>query len=145
VCPVRARSVAAQGLTVDTCHTVVTQTTSAEAFYVGMIRGRLANAAHVATSAVPAVAAPSAVLTAVHRSPDAVLAGLFETSDPQRSAPCRVGLTLARAGGQQDEAAHRRRLKQTPTAIVVIQRAPPAEQSSEGLKRGGPGRLTDAC
>ena len=77
---------AAQGLTVDTCHTVVTQTTAAEALYVGMTRGRQANTAHVVTRAVPADAPPGTVLEAVHRSPAAVLAGVFETSDPQRSA-----------------------------------------------------------
>jgi hypothetical protein len=81
---------AAQGLTVDTCHTVVTQTTSAEAFYVAMTRGRQANTAHVVTQAVPADASPGTVLTAVHRSPEAVLAGVFETSDPQRSALAHV-------------------------------------------------------
>ena len=77
---------AAQGLTVDTCHTVVTQSTAAEAFYVGMTRGRQANTAHVVTRAVPADAPPGTVLEVVHRSPAVVLAGLFETSDPQRSA-----------------------------------------------------------
>jgi hypothetical protein len=77
---------AAQGLTVDTCHTVITQTTTAEALYVGMTRGRQANTAHVVTCAVPADAPPGAVLTTAHRSPATVLAGLFETSDPQRSA-----------------------------------------------------------
>ena len=77
---------AAQGLTVDTCHTVVTQTTAAEALYVGMTRGRQANTAHVVTRAVPADAPPGTVIEAVHRSPAAVLAGVFETSDPQRSA-----------------------------------------------------------
>ena len=77
---------AAQGLTVDTCHTVVTQITAAEAFYVGMTRGRQANTAHVVTRTVPADAPPGTVLTAVHRSPDAVLAGVFESRDPRRSA-----------------------------------------------------------
>ena len=77
---------AAQGLTVDTCHTVVTRTTAAEALYVGMTRGRQANTAHVVTRAVSADAPPGTVLTAAHRSPAAVLAGVFETSDPQRSA-----------------------------------------------------------
>jgi ATP-dependent exoDNAse (exonuclease V) alpha subunit len=77
---------AAQGLTVDTCHTVVTQTTAAEAVYVGMTRGRQANTAHVVTRAVPSDASPGTVLAAVHRSPAVVLAGVFETSDPHRSA-----------------------------------------------------------
>ena len=51
-----------------------------------MTRGRQANTAHVVTRAVPADAPPGTVLEAVHRSPAAVLAGVFETSDPQRSA-----------------------------------------------------------
>ena len=88
---------AAQGLTVDTCHTVVTQTTSAEALYVGMTRGRQANTAHVVTRAVPADAPLGTVLGAVHRSPDAVLAGLFENSDPQRSALARAVNSAAEA------------------------------------------------
>lgn len=45
---------AAQGLTVDTCHTVTTPATGAEALYVGMSRGRDANTAYVTTRAVPA-------------------------------------------------------------------------------------------
>ena len=77
---------AAQGLTVDTCHTVVTQTTAAEAVYVGMTRGRQANTAHIVTRATPADAPPGTVIEAVHRPPAAVLAGVFETSVPQRSA-----------------------------------------------------------
>ena len=77
---------AAQGLTVDTCHTVVTQATAADALYVGMTRGRQANTAHVVTRAVPVDAPPGTVLEAVHRPPAAVLAGIFETSASQRSA-----------------------------------------------------------
>jgi hypothetical protein len=53
---------------------------------VGMTRGRQANTAHVVTRTVPADAPPGTVVAAVHRSPEAVLAGLFETSDPQRTA-----------------------------------------------------------
>jgi hypothetical protein len=77
---------AAQGLTVDTCHTVTTAATGVEALYVGMTRGRHANAAHVVTLAVPGDAAPGEVLEAVHRSPQSVLAGAFETADPLLSA-----------------------------------------------------------
>jgi hypothetical protein len=71
---------AAQGLTVDTCDTVITQKTSAEALYVGLTRGRQANTAHVVTRAVPADAPPGTAL------PATVLAGVFEASCPQRSA-----------------------------------------------------------
>jgi AAA domain len=77
---------AAQGLTVDTCHTVITPGTGPDAVYVGMSRGRHANTAHVVTHAVPADAPTGAVRQAVHRSPAAVLAGILETADPQRSA-----------------------------------------------------------
>jgi len=83
---VRRRHCPPRGLTVDTSHTVVTPATAADALYVGMTRGRNANTAHVVTRAVPADAPPGAVLDSLHRSPTAVLAGVFETSDPQRSA-----------------------------------------------------------
>jgi hypothetical protein len=78
---------AAQGLTVDTTHCVITAGTGPEALYVGMSRGRHGNTAHVTTRAVPAVDAPTGVTNeAVHRSPAAVLAGTLEAADPQRSA-----------------------------------------------------------
>jgi hypothetical protein len=80
---------AAQGVTVDTCHTVATTATGVEALYVGMTRGRHANTAHVVTRAVPNLpdGTPTGhTLQAVHRSPQAVLAGAFETADPQLSA-----------------------------------------------------------
>ena len=80
---------AAQGLTVDTSHTVATNGTGAEALYVGLTRGRDNNTAYVVTRAVPSTpdGAPTGqALQAVHRSPQAVLAGAFETTDPQLSA-----------------------------------------------------------
>jgi len=77
---------AAQGLTVDTAHAVITPNTGAEALYVGMSRGRHANTAHVTTRAVPIDAQPGAVTEAVHRTPAAVLAGTLETAEPERSA-----------------------------------------------------------
>ncbi len=77
---------AAQGLTVDTCHTVITAGTGPAAVYVGLSRGRHANTAHVVTRAVLADAPAGAVAQAVHRSPAAVLAGILETADPERSA-----------------------------------------------------------
>ena len=91
---------AAQGLTVDTCHTVATSGTGAEALYVGLTRGRQNNTAYVATRAVhdtPDGAPTGQALQAVHRSPQAVLAGAFETTDPQLSA-------LATAAESQAEA-----------------------------------------
>lgn len=77
---------AAQGLTVDTSHTVVTATTGAEALYVGLSRGKENNTAHVTTRAVPADAPSGEVPDAVHRDPAAVLADTLETADPTRSA-----------------------------------------------------------
>ncbi|NKQ53553.1 relaxase domain-containing protein [Amycolatopsis sp. K13G38] len=76
----------AQGLTVDTSHPVITQTTSPEALYVGMTRGRAANTAHVATLAVPVDAPTGAALESVYRSPAAVLASTMEAAQPERSA-----------------------------------------------------------
>lgn len=80
---------AAQGLTVDTCHTVATAATGVEALYVGMTRGRDTNTAYVVTRAVPITpdGAPTGqAIKAVHRSPQAVLAGTFDTADPLLSA-----------------------------------------------------------
>jgi hypothetical protein len=88
---------AAQGRTVDTCHTVVTPGTGAPALYVGMSRGRHTNTAHITTRAVPADAPTGAVNEALHRSPAAVLAAALETADPQRS-------TLAEAVESAQEA-----------------------------------------
>ena len=76
----------AQGLTVDTSHPVITDSTGQEALYVGLTRGRENNTAHVATLAVPAEAPEGAALTAVKRTPSAVLATAFEGSGPPRSA-----------------------------------------------------------
>ena len=53
---------------------------------MGMTRGRQANTAHVVTRAVPADAPPGTVLDCGTPGTTIVLAGLFETSDPQRSA-----------------------------------------------------------
>jgi hypothetical protein len=89
---------AAQGLTVDTTHAVITQHTGAEALYVGMSRGRHANTAHVTTLAVPADAPTGAVGEAVHRAPAAVLAGAFETTEPERSALATAVESAQKAG-----------------------------------------------
>jgi hypothetical protein len=90
---------AAQGLTVDACHSVATSTTGAEALYVGMTRGRDNNTAHVTTLSVPADAATGAALEAVHKSPAAVLTAALDTADPQQSA-----LATATESGQEIEA-----------------------------------------
>ncbi len=75
-----------QGLDVGTSIPVITNSTSAEAAYVGLSRGRYANTAFVATRTVPADAPTGEVNKALHRSPMAVLAGILERADPELSA-----------------------------------------------------------
>ena len=74
---------AAQGLSVDTSHAVLTQRTALAALYVAMTRGREANTAHVATRAsVEDPAQGSERRHELHRDPIAVLAGLLTDRDP---------------------------------------------------------------
>lgn len=88
---------AAQGVTVDTTHTVITPRTGADALYVGMSRGREANTAHVVTLDRPEQAEVGETLEAVHRNPQAVLATVLESDEPELSA-------LAHAADAADEA-----------------------------------------
>jgi hypothetical protein len=76
----------AQGMTVDTCHTVVTAGTAASALYVGMSRGRHSNTAHVTTVTRPVDEADGSAEDVVRRSPEAVLAAALETAAPEQSA-----------------------------------------------------------
>jgi conjugative relaxase-like TrwC/TraI family protein len=76
----------AQGMTVDTCHTVVTAGTAASALYVGMSRGRHNNTAHVTTVTRPVDEADGTVQDVVRRTPEAVLAATLETATPEQSA-----------------------------------------------------------
>ncbi|MEV0066663.1 MobF family relaxase [Amycolatopsis sp. NPDC050768] len=76
----------AQGLTVDTAHTVTTARSRLAALYVGLTRGRFSNTAHVVTLDVADDAPEGAALQAVKRTPAAVLSTMFETDTPQRSA-----------------------------------------------------------
>jgi conjugative relaxase-like TrwC/TraI family protein len=87
----------AQGLTVDTGHTVITGRTGPAALYVGMSRGRSNNTAHVCTRAVPEDTPPGMVNQAIHRPPVTVLAAAFETAQPAKSA-------LATAAESQQQA-----------------------------------------
>jgi hypothetical protein len=86
-------------LTVDTCHTGASPATTAEALYVGMSRGRQANTAHVTTATgytrmtstenglvIPADAPGEDVQGEVRKSPNAVLAGILDTANPEQSA-----------------------------------------------------------
>lgn len=95
---------AAQGLTVDTSHSVTTPGTGADAFYVAMTRGRNTNTAHVTTTttygslspqtgestglAVPVerVEGSDAGQDAVHRAARVVVDSILETAEPDRSA-----------------------------------------------------------
>lgn len=76
----------AQGLTVDTSHTVASARTGPQAFYVGMTRGQDSNTAYVETISVPPDSPPGAVHDAVHRDPMAVLVGSLELAQPDRAA-----------------------------------------------------------
>ena len=71
----------AQGLTVDTSHTVVTSHTGAAALYVGMTRGRDANTGYVTTRAIPDDAPVGVTNQVEHRDALAVLGAAFETAD----------------------------------------------------------------
>lgn len=76
----------AEGVTVDTTHSVVTAATSHPALYVEATRGREENTLWVATVAVPADSPPGAAQDAERRSPAAVLADIVEGSEPDRAA-----------------------------------------------------------
>ena len=84
---------AAQGATVGTTHSVITNRTGPAALYVAMSRGREANIAHVATHTGPEDAADgTATDHGLYRDPVATLAGILGTSD--QVAP-RSALTIA--------------------------------------------------
>ena len=88
---------AAQGLTVDTSHMVVSGRTGADALYVGLSRGRETNTAYVVTRPVGADAPTGEVNQTVHRSARATLAGLFDSEDPQLSALAAAAESAAEA------------------------------------------------
>lgn len=72
---------AAQGLTVDTTHSVITPRTGSAALYVGMSRGRESNTAHVTTVSGVDDPAQGREDHALHRDPVAALAAVLDTSD----------------------------------------------------------------
>jgi conjugative relaxase-like TrwC/TraI family protein len=76
----------AQGLTVDTSHTVVTSRTGHAALYVGLTRGRERNTAYACSRPVPADAPTGTVNQTLHRDPRAILAAALEDAEPERSA-----------------------------------------------------------
>jgi conjugative relaxase-like TrwC/TraI family protein len=77
---------AAEGLTVDASHAVVTNRTGHAALYVGLTRGRERNIAYACTRARPEDAPPGTVNEALHRDARAVLAAMLEDAEPERSA-----------------------------------------------------------
>jgi hypothetical protein len=99
---------AAQGATVGTTHTVVTQRTGPAALYVGMSRGQEANTAHVVTLAVVEDPAQGSAAHTLHRDPVAVLARVLDTADAadaaNRSAVAAAEQAAADAGSAQTAA-----------------------------------------
>jgi hypothetical protein len=94
---------AAQRQTVDSSHAVITSWTSPAALYIALShialsRGRDANTAHVATGATVDDPAQGSERHQLHRDPAAVLAGLFDTSDP---IAARSALAIATASAQE--------------------------------------------
>jgi conjugative relaxase-like TrwC/TraI family protein len=77
---------AAQGVTVDCSHSVITSRTGPASLYVGLSRGRDANTAHVCTRAISDDAPAGTVNQVVHRDPITVLATTFEVVEPEQSA-----------------------------------------------------------
>jgi AAA domain len=77
---------AAQGLTVDTAHSVATHRTGHAALYVALTRGREANTTYVATRFAPDDAPTGTVNQVRHHDPRSMLATTFETSQPELSA-----------------------------------------------------------
>jgi hypothetical protein len=71
---------AAQGVTVDTTHSVVSVRTGPASLYVGLSRGREANTAHVATTAMVDDRARGRDDQVVHRDPIAVLSDVLDAS-----------------------------------------------------------------
>jgi hypothetical protein len=74
----------AQGLTVDTTHSVVSQTTSLNALYVEASRGRAANTLYVVNQSAPADGETGQTVKAVTRSALSVLTSIIDSDDERR-------------------------------------------------------------
>jgi conjugative relaxase-like TrwC/TraI family protein len=85
----------AQGRTVDTAHLLVTDSLSRQALYVGMTRGRQANAAHVVTGNT----APPGHQPYQQATPEAILAGIMQRDDSDLSATEQIRQAQDRASG----------------------------------------------
>ncbi len=77
---------AAEGLTVDTSHTVVTPGTNLCALYTAVTRGATDNTIYGATQTIPADAAPGTVNETSRRDPLAMLAAGIERDQPDLAA-----------------------------------------------------------
>ena len=110
---------AAEGLTVDTGHTVATPRTSANALYPAATRGRTANHLYVVTRTADEDAAPGEVAQAITRNPRAVL----DTANPERSA-------LATA---DESAAEATSIRTTAERLTVVAEVAVAERTSRWL------------
>jgi hypothetical protein len=114
---------AAEGLTVDTGHTVATPRTSANALYPAATRGRTANHLYVVTRTADEDAAPGEVAQAITRNPRAVLATILDTANPERSA-------LATA---DESAAEAESIRATAERLAVVADVAVAERTSTWL------------
>jgi conjugative relaxase-like TrwC/TraI family protein len=76
----------AQGLTVDTCHTVATGSTGPAALYVGMSRGRDGNIAYVAARRIPDDAPIGSIVNVEPRDPVALLTTTLEMAVEEQAA-----------------------------------------------------------
>jgi hypothetical protein len=78
---------AAQGLTVDTAHSVTTHRTGHAALYVALTRGREGNTTYVVTRSAPDDAPTGTVNQVRHYDPRGLLAAtLADKAEPQLSA-----------------------------------------------------------
>jgi hypothetical protein len=114
---------AAEGLTVDTGHTVATPRTSANALYPAATRGRTSNHLYVVTRAADEDAAPGEVAQALTRNPRAVLATILNTANPERSA-------LATA---DESAAEAESIRATAERLAVVAEVAVAERTGRWL------------
>jgi hypothetical protein len=101
---------AAQGVTVDTSHTVATTRSWLAALYVALTRGRDANTAHVATTTTVDDPARGTDAHTVHRDPVAVLAGVLDQPEP---VDARSALAVA------TESAHDAESVRTPAELLA--------------------------
>jgi len=129
---------AAEGLTVDTTHTVATPRTSLEALYVAISRGRHRNTVHTNTVTVAEDAPTGAANETARRDPLGVLAATAERAEPDLAAIVQAeqdtaeAASLATIGGRFADVAEQATAGRTATmldrllgdgALTPVQRA----------------------